>query len=194
MYRRLMAWSMAIAAVGALAFVIPLAINVRQYQRDIAMVRATQEAREVASYAVAINDSSRLTNVLRNLGYGEGPNRVTVWYPDGRAIVASMDNATVGPMPEEAQRMVDSSVELRSFSRAVSGGQQLLMPQATSNGPVVVAVDVPSSELNKGVLVKWAWLGILGLAIVLAAGVVAGRCGRFITPPAMPTREAQPVG
>ncbi len=196
MYRRLMAWSMAIAGVAALAFLIPLGLNVRQYQHDIAMVRAQQEAREISSYATFTGDVSRLTNTLRNLDYAAtSSNDIVVWYQDGRAVSATERSASVGTMPASVSSAISNGFGAeRPSEQSVDGGRELLWPAPVADGNrVVVRVFVPNSVLNDAVLTKWAWLAAVGTAIVLAAGVVAGRFGRYITPPSAKSAERQPV-
>lgn len=196
MYRRLVAWSMVIAGVGSLAFLIPLGMNVRQYQRDIAMVRAQQEAREVSSYATFIGDTARLGVTLRNLDYAStSGNDIVVWYRDGRALSATDPDRPVGAMPPSVERAFSAGVNERPSSFSNGGEVELVWPAPASDGRgVVVQVVVPRSVLNENVWEKWAWLGAVATAIVLAAGVAAGRLGRHIAPPSASTKDRQPVG
>lgn len=195
MYRRLVAWSMTIASVAALAFLVPLGMNVRQYQHDIAMVRAQQEAREVSSYATFLGDANRLVAALRNLDYAStSKNRIAVWYSDGRGISATEPESGVGAMPSSVRDAFEFGAG-RPREAVIDGGRELLWPAPRADGDtVVVQVVVPSSTLNENVAEKMLWLVAVGAAIVLAAGAVAGRLGRFIAPP-QPARadEPQPI-
>lgn len=193
MYRRLTAWSMTIASVAALAFLIPLGLNVRQYQQDIAMVRAQQEAREISSYATFVGDASRLQSTLRTLGYdGTSPNRITVWYPDGRALSVTDIEAGPGTMPASVRSLLDGAGVIRPTEQRLDGGRELLWPAPLADGSrTVIQVVVPESVLDAQVTEKWLWLASVAAAIVLAAGAVANRLGRHLLPPGR-TRSGDP--
>lgn len=195
MYRRLMAWSMAIAGVASLAFLIPLGMNVRQYQQDVAMVRAQQEGREVSSYATFVPDANRLVATLRNLDYGStSPDEIVVWFADGRAVSATKPDQPVGAMPSSVSQLMGQGTGSRPSVASTDGGRELLWPAPTQDGlQIVVRVFVPDSVLHADVVAKWLWLAAVATAIVLAAGVGAGRLGRHIAPPAATPVDAQPV-
>lgn len=181
MRRRLILVALAISSMVALAFLIPLAMNVRQYAQDIARVRASQEAREVLSYAQLIS-SDRILASLDNLGYDESPNDIVVWYGDSLPVSARKVDA-VGPVPPNVKRMLDGDLALRPLDQAIEGGREILWPTATPDGAVVVRVFVPDSELTKDVWQKWAWLVAVALALILAGVAVADRLATAIVKP-----------
>ena len=183
MRRRLIMVALAISSMVALAFLVPLGLNVQRYQRDIAMVKASQEAREVTFYASFVDDASRLQNTLKNLDYAKSENDIVVWFPDGRAVRATRPSAPNGVMPASVDAMINGRVDLRPSERAVSGGRELLWPASINAGTVVVRVVVPDHVLRKNVLTKLAWLGAVALALILAGVAVADRLATAIVKP-----------
>ena len=182
MRRRLILVALAISSMVALAFLIPLGINVRRYQRDIAMVKASQEAREVTFYASFV-ERSRLPQTLRTLDYGKSPNDIVVWFPDKVALRATQPDAVSGQMPQNVRDMIDGTKDLKPLEQAVPGGRELLWPATSAGSTVVVRVFVPDSVLTHDVLNKWAWLGAVALALILAGVAVADRLATAIVRP-----------
>ena len=204
MRRRLMILAMAIATVVALAFLVPLGLSVRNDQRDRAMVAASQQASEVASFASLVGDSGRMQSALVNLDYRSSSNDIVVWFADGRAARANQPTRPSGPMPESVSAMFGTGSGVlpsasalapgaatgeRAIERAVPGGVEILWPVSSSATPTVVRVFVPSAVLTRGVFARLVWLGAVALALVLAAGVIAGRSAGLI----MGGRRGEPV-
>ncbi len=185
MRRRLILVALAISSMVALAFLIPLGLNVRQYQHDIAMVRAQQEAREVSSYATFVGDAARLINTLSNLNYAAtSDNDIVVWYKDGRAVSAIAPRSSAGQMPSSVASMMSATTDLRPEEAAVAGGRELLWPAPVADGNrVIVRVFVTDAVLNDGVWKKWLWLVAVALALILAGVAVADRLATAIVKP-----------
>lgn len=184
MRRRLILVALAISSMVALAFLIPLGLNVRQYQHDIAMVRAQQEAREISAYATFLGDANRVIASLRRLNYGAtSKNDIVVWYADGRAVSAIAPDDAPGVMPASVRGMFDRE-DGRPLEQQTSGGRELLWPAPRSDGEaVIVRVFVPDAVLNEDVWTKWAWLVAVALALILAGVAVADRLATAIVKP-----------
>jgi signal transduction histidine kinase len=182
--RRLILVALAIASMVALAFLVPLGVYVRRYSHDQAMVAASQDAREVSSYASFIDDPSRLQNTLRNLGYSASPNDIVVWYADGRRLgVASKD--TTGQPPASVKTMLDRGPSNAVNSRTrMPGGLEILYPTTgVQSGFIVVRVFVPNDVLYKDLYRQWVPLAAVALALILAGVAVADRLATAIVKP-----------
>ena len=186
MRRRLIIVALAISSMVALAFLVPLGFYVQKYQHDIATVNGYQEAREVASYVYNV-DASRLRNALAQSDFTTSPDDIVVWYPyPYLAVSAKGSNSSPGAVPPESVRgLLDKSRDIRPQENKVSGGTEILWPASvsTTGETRVVRVFVPDSELNRGVLVKWAWFGAVALALILAGVAVADRLATAIVKP-----------
>lgn len=184
MRRRLILVALAISSMVALAFLVPLGLNVRQYQHDIAMVRAQQEAREISAYATFLGDANRVIASLQKLDYAAtSDNDIVVWYADGRGVSAIDPGAGAGTMPASVRDMFDTE-NGRAKEQATSGGRELLWPAPRADGePIIVRVFVPDAVLNENVWEKWAWLVAVALALILAGVAVADRLATAIVKP-----------
>ena len=173
MRRRLALTTAAVAVMIVAAFLVPLALLVRNIAEDRALAAADRGAATLAPVIAAVDDETAVTQVV-NATNASDIGVVTVFLSDGTIL------GTPG--------VVDANVDLartgRSFSTPVAGGVQVLVPVVGADGQTdVVRVFVEDSRLRDGVVPAWIVLGGLGVALVLVAVIVADRLGRSIVNP-----------
>lgn len=167
MRRRLVWVAVATAALVVVAFVIPLALLVRSVAAEQVLSTAEVAAQSLAP-VVATADADAVEPAMRlATSHTDGP--MTVVFADGRTIG---DTAPVPAAREAARsgraRIVD-----------VEGGRAVLVPVATADGrTAVVQALVSDDALTEGVAAAWLQLGILAVALIAGAGLVAARLGR----------------
>ncbi|MCU1484821.1 MAG: histidine kinase [Actinomycetia bacterium] len=177
MRARLVLLSLAVSTMVALAFLVPLAVLVRDVARDRALTAGERDAAAVAP-VLALSSRPQVVEPALERTEAGADHRLTVHLPDGGVIGAPH---RVGPDVETAMRTG------RSFSRKVPGGVRLYQPVVLPGGATaVVTVLVPSGELTHGVTRSWAALIVVALALVLASVAIADRLGAAVVGP---TRE-----
>ena len=167
------------------AFVVPLALLVRNQAEDRGLNRAQREAQAVASglaVAVSLAPESGASPELVDLvvdATGD-PARTTVFLPDGSAIGAA------GAAGANVERAAQGS----AFTVRVPAGAEVFVPVLAGDGTLVVRTAVPNDELRSGVRAAWALLGALGLAMIGVAVLAADRLGRSLVRPVADLAEA----
>lgn len=174
MRRRLEVVLVGTTVVVVLAFVLPLALLVRDVARDRAMADADRDASALFP-ALAVDES---------LQHVEAAVARTVAGADGRLIVYLPDGTVIGPDLPASEEVMLARSEGRAWSGNVPGGAELITPVIHGDGTVdVVRVVIPSSELNEGVRSAWLSLFLVGGALIAASFVFASRVSRSITAP-----------
>lgn len=164
--------ALATTSMVTLAFLLPLAMLIR----DVAEDRALQAARAATQSlvpAVAIGDERTLALALQSIT-PTAPGAVSVHLPDGSVLGAATATETGAP-PGAAGRatVVD-----------VAEGVVLETPVTDGDGQVtVLRVAVPRGALHQGVTASWAVLGGLGLLLIAVATLAADRLGRTLVAP-----------
>lgn len=167
MRRRLALLVAATTALVLNAFVVPLALLIRNVAADRAINSATAEAQSLAPLVAAM-DLASLRLVVEQLDAGQ-PHHVTVFLPDGTLIGASLART---PAVELATRG-------RSFSVATAQGTEIVVAVAgLPAGTAVIRTFVSRAELYRGVAQAWLVLGLLGAALLAFGVVVADALAR----------------
>jgi len=171
--RRLSLVALAVAGLIVIAFSIPLGILVAELARDRALAGAERDAQLLAVVTTsARGDPARINDVI---GSGDlNGNKVTVVLADGRLIGAPFD------IDGEDLSEVQAGATGR---RDLPDGEAVYAPALDETGISVIRVFVSDETLGRGVDRAWALLGILGVALVLIAVVIASRMGRTIVTP-----------
>ncbi|MFD1152318.1 HAMP domain-containing sensor histidine kinase [Saccharothrix hoggarensis] len=165
MRRSLALVSLAVTSMVALAFLIPLALVVRQLAEDRALTDAERLAGALTPVLVITGDPASVGQALAST-------------TAGRLAVHLADGGVVGvPMATEDQLRAAREQGRASTERVASGFvhlQPVLLPE---DRVAVVEAYVPESELSRGV--TQAWLALSGVAVVLVLGsvLVADRLG-----------------
>jgi signal transduction histidine kinase len=192
MRQRLAIWSLAISSLVVIAFVIPLALTLRNQAQNRALSRAETLAQAIAT-SLAV-DTSRPEGGQVSMEtartvlsvFGSSAESVTIFLPDGEEIgapVFNKDNIEV------------SFSEAKAFTAFTDGGAEVLVPLLSKDVPdsevnAVVRSFVAEADLTEGVWVAWGMLAGLGLFLMLVAVVTADRLGRSIVRPVVELSEA----
>ncbi|WP_067482208.1 sensor histidine kinase [Actinomadura hibisca] len=166
MRRTLVLVSLAVTSMVALAFLIPLALTVREIARDRAISAAERQASALGPVLVVTDDPAALERAVATTQAGAA-HRMAVHLPDGTDVPRDANGSRARPaqLGEAARRG-------RSHTARVPGGYALLQPVALEGGQTaVVEVHLPAADLSRGV---WkAWLVMTAVAAALVAGSVA---------------------
>ncbi|HEX3589795.1 MAG TPA: HAMP domain-containing sensor histidine kinase [Pseudonocardiaceae bacterium] len=151
--------AVAVTAMVALAFLIPLALTVRETAHDKAFADAEQQASAMAPVLAVTTDADALRGALASTEAGARGD-VAIHLPSGTVVGTSHANGAA---------LTATVTYARAATTEAVGGYTVLQPVVLSGGPVaVVEVYLPDSELNQGV--GTAWLVLSGVALVLVLG------------------------
>lgn len=170
---RLILVSLAVSTMIAVAFLVPLALLVRNVARDSALTGADRDATALAPVLALTTTPADIEPAIGRTRSGAA-GRVTVYLPDGTAVGADH------PADEDVERARADKV---AFRHDDEGRIDLYRPVILSSGTAVIEVSVPDDELRRGVARSWAALA--GVAAVLVAGsvVVADRMAGSVVRP-----------
>lgn len=156
------------------SFVVPLCLLVQTLAEDRAMAAADQEARNVAIVVAGLHGSPQLAELVADIDARALPS-TTVLTARGRQL------GTGPAMAEDPD--VRRALTGEAFTSSDELGSRVLLPVVLPQGTAVVRTTVTTSDLHRGVL--GAWVGIVGLGLVLlaAALTIALRLGRRISEP-----------
>jgi hypothetical protein len=174
MRRRISRLVLATTSAVVVAFVIPLCLLVRTMAQDRAMAAADQEAHNVAILVASLPDGEQLAELVSALDARAAPS-TGVLTAHGRQLgaggLASDDPEVRRALAGEALTVVDGA------------GGRTLLPVVGPDGTAVVRTSVTPEQLRQGVVA--AWVGILGLGVVLLLGtlVASARLGRRVSDP-----------
>jgi signal transduction histidine kinase len=159
----------ATASLVILAFLVPLAVLVR----DVAAARAETSATVLAqslAQVVATGDRRTVTDTLQQtLSWSQYP--LTVYYADGT-------QAGVPVPPDPAVRLAARG---RSITVQARGGREILVAvQGGPGGTAVVRTFITDRQRSKGVASAWTILALLALGLLGLGLVVADRLARSL--------------
>jgi signal transduction histidine kinase len=166
--RRLTLLVAATTLLVLIAFLVPLALLVRQVAEAQALGRAT----DVVQTIVPLVGTSDETALELAAAGQELP--VSVFLPDGRVLGAQAPR-TAAVRLAEARR--------RSLTVDADGDREFVVPVVSGGRTTVVRTVVPSAELTRGVTQAWLVLAALGVTLVLLGLVVADRLARALIAP-----------
>lgn len=171
MRRALVLVALAVTSMVALAFLIPLALAVKEIARDRAFSDAERQSGVLGPALAITTDRAELERAVASTQAG-AEHRMALHLPSGQ---------TVGTGWASGGDVATAIQQGRSFSAKAPDGYALLQPVALDQGKVaVVEVYLPDAALTRGVWRSWAIL--TGVAILLVAGsvLVADRLGARI--------------
>ncbi|BAL89252.1 putative two-component system sensor kinase [Actinoplanes missouriensis 431] len=149
-----------------LAFLVPLAVLVRDFAEDRALSRAGDAVQTIVPL---VGDVGGLRRAVTAQAVP-----VTVFLPDGSAL-----GAPAAPTP--AVRL--AAARGRALTVTTDEGRELVVPVVSGGRTTVVRTLVTDEALTHGVTRAWLTLAGLGLALVLLGLLVADRLARSITRP-----------
>jgi signal transduction histidine kinase len=169
MRRRLTLLVAATTVLVLIAFLVPLALLVRQVAADRAISRADDAVRAIVPL-IGTSTPGQLELSLAGL-----PVPVTVYQPGDGPVLGTSAPRT--PAVQLAARNGES------FTVESGAGREIVVPVIAADGTAVVRTVVPRQELTHGVTQAWLVLAGLGLALVLLGLVVADRLARTLVAP-----------
>lgn len=165
--------AVAVTAMVALAFLIPLALTVRSVARDRAFSDAEQQAAAIGPVLAVTTDADALQRALASTEDGPA-GRIAVHLPNGQVI---------GPTHATASALDTATREARAATTQAAGGYAVLQPVVLNGGRIaVVEVYLPDSDLYEGVGSAWLTLSGVALVLVLGSTLLADRlAARLVT-------------
>jgi signal transduction histidine kinase len=167
--RRITLLVAATTSLVLLAFLVPLALLVRDVAATRAMAATTVRAQSLAP-VVATGDRKTVdVAVQQTRSWSDYP--LTVLWPDG---------TTTGAVVQR-----DSAIELAARGRSLTvdthGGQEILVAvQGGPGGTAVIRSFVSSRQLRHGVAQAWTILALLGVGLLAFGLLVADRLARSL--------------
>ncbi len=184
MRRRLALVTLAVTSLVVLAFLVPLAILVRNQAETRALRQAERNAESIAAALAVAGTSDPTAEIDETLARA----MVTAFgNPDGVSVVFP-GRVTVGA-PLTGDTNIEQAERGAAFIARTTNGAEVLVPVLSPAGPgeadpvVIVRAFVPNQELSSGVAVAWLMLGAVGLFLVIVAVVAADRLGRSVVRP-----------
>jgi signal transduction histidine kinase len=168
MRRRLTLLVAATTALVLIAFLVPLALLVRQVAAD----RATSRATDLVQTIVPLINTSTIADL--ELAVTGRTLPVSVFLPDGRVLGAAADTTP-------AVRL--SRSRGKSLTVDTDDGREIVVPVVGGGRTTVVRAFVPSAQLTRGVTQAWLVLAALGAALILLGMLVADRLARTLVAP-----------
>ncbi len=169
MRRRLTLLVGATTVLVLIAFLVPLALLVRQVAEDRAVSGANEQVRAVVSLVGTAGPADLALAV-------EGLSPLVSVYQPGQPVIGAQVPATDAVRLATAQNV--------AFSVDLSSGREIVAPVLlSSGGTAVVRTVVPAADLHRGVTTAWLVLALLGLALVLLGLFVADRLARTLVTP-----------
>ena len=184
--------SAAVTSMVAIAFLIPLAVVVRDVARDRAFtsaqlagaaiepVLAVTSSRPTLERAIASTPAGAAGQLAVYLTTGSNGSSGTQagGTPAGGVLVGGTQHASAADLRAVV-------LAARSFIAPVPGGYVVLQPIALSGGRLAVTeVYVPASEVSRGVTASWAVMTAVALALIGVSVLVADRLAARVTRPA----------
>jgi signal transduction histidine kinase len=156
--------SLAVTSMVALAFLIPLALVVRQLAEDRALVDAERLAGALTPVLVITSDPVSVSQALTSTA--------------GRVAVHLANGEVVGVPVATDEQLRTAREDGLAFTGAIPAGYVHLQPVLLGEGRVaVVEAFVPRAELTRGVAQAWLALGGVAVVLVLGSVLVAARLG-----------------
>jgi signal transduction histidine kinase len=157
---------MAVTAMVALAFLIPLGLVVAQLARERALADAERQTAVVVAVLTTTTDPIAVDRAIAATG---GPAA-------GRVAVHGLDGGSVGQRHARAEDVARVSSLLKPLVVDVPDGLSYLEPvDVGQSRNAVVEVFIPRSELTRGVHAAWYALSAVALGLVIASVWVGDR-------------------
>ncbi len=157
--------AVAVTAMVALAFLIPLAVTISAIAKDKAFSNAEQQASAMAPVLAVSTDADDLRRALASTQAG-GAGDVAVHLPDGEVIGTAHASVDV---------IAATTRQARAATTGAPGGYAVLQPVVLNKGVALIEVYVPDSELSQGVVTAWLVLSGVAIVLVLGSTLVADR-------------------
>jgi len=190
MRKRLAFLSLAVASLVVIAFLVPVAVLIRNQAQTRALSAAERDAQSVAA-ALAVssvaNVGGAITPALAETVLDAFGN------PEGLSIIFSETEIVGADVPWSSN--IETAQKGAAFTARTEGGAEVLVPvllpdSPDTSGTVVVRAFVTDAELTAGVPLAWAMLVGLGLFLIAVAMFAADRLGRSVVRPVTELSDA----
>jgi len=192
--------SAAVTSMVAIAFLIPLAVIVRDVARDRAFTSAQLTGAAIEPVLSITTDRATLDRAIVSTPAGAA-GQLAVYLTAAPAAAsgktaggepASQAGMFVGgPQRASAADLRMATTAAKSFIAPVPGGYAVLQPVALGGGRLAVTeVYVPAAEVSRGVAASWAVMTGVALALVAVSVIVADRLATRVTRPARELADA----
>ncbi|MET0424238.1 MAG: HAMP domain-containing sensor histidine kinase [Actinoplanes sp.] len=172
MRSRLALLVLATTSLMMIAFLVPLALLVRQVAEDRATLRATADIQAIVT-VVGTADVPGLRVTAEELAADSG-RPVTVFLADGSVLGSASSRTPAVALAARGQ----------SLTADAGGGREIVVAvQGRPEGTAVIRTLVTAQEAGRGVTRSWLVLFGLGVLLVLFALVVADRLARSLIRP-----------
>jgi signal transduction histidine kinase len=184
--------SAAVTSMVAIAFLIPLAVIVRDVARDRAFTSAQLAGAAIEPVLSITTDRATLRRAIVSTPAGAA-GQLAVYLtasPAAASGAAARQDAVGGTLVGGPQRASAADLRVattaaRSFIAPVPGGYAVLQPVALSGGRLAVTeVYVPAADVSRGVTASWAVMTAAALALIGVSVIVADRLASRVTRPA----------
>jgi signal transduction histidine kinase len=168
MRRVLVLVSLAVSSMVAIAFVLPLAVVVRDVARDRAFSDAERQAAALGPALEITSSRSALYRALLSTQAGA----------EGRLALHVPGMVTIGVGYASAMQVAAADAARQEADVPVPGGYAVLEPVALAGDRVaVIEVFLPTATLSEGVTRSWLLLGMVAVVLVAGSVLVADRLG-----------------
>ncbi len=173
MKRWLSVYALSVTSIVIVAFLLPLAVLIRDLATDRALNAAEREAQTIARFAATVDDQPASLQVLES----------TLDAAPASSVQLSDGSVVGSPLPADID--LTAALELgQAYRQPLEGAQAVVVPVLRGGAlPWVVVVEVSEADLTRGVTSAWVVLGGLGVALILLAYVIADRMGRAVVDP-----------
>jgi signal transduction histidine kinase len=158
----------AVTSMVALAFLVPLALIVRETAQTRALANAERQASALVPVLALTTEGADLEHAMARTEAGRR----------GLLAVHVKGGPTAGATRAPAAEVAGAAAQTRASTVELPGGYVLLRPVALDGGRgAVIEVFVPADDLNEGVLGSWAVLTGVAVVLVLGSVLVGDRLG-----------------
>jgi HAMP domain-containing protein len=179
--------SVAVTSMVAIAFLIPLAVIVRDVARDRAFTSAQLAGAAIDPVLAVTTDRATLERAIATTPAGAA-GQLAVYLTAAPPVgdgTAGGGTLIGGPQRASAQDLRVATTAARSFIAPVPGGYAILQPVALPGGRLAVTeVYVPAAEVSRGVTASWAVMTAAALLLIGVSVVVSDRLATRVTRPA----------
>jgi signal transduction histidine kinase len=179
--------TVALTAMVATAFLIPLGLLVQQLAHERALAQAERQTAILISVLAVTTDPRTVAEVVTATSQGDA----------GRLAIHGLDDVidangtdaggmgTIGSSHAPARDIALAAEQRQTVEVPVPGGLAYLQPVEIGLDHVaVIEVHIPDAELTAGVRRAWLALTTVALGLVIAAGIVGDRLAARVVLPA----------
>jgi len=173
----------------AIAFLVPLAVIVRDVARDRAFTSAQLTGASVEPALAITTDRAALARAIASTQAGAAGQLAI--YLTSAASAGATGTLVGGPQRASLADLSEAVALASSFIAPVAGGDVVLQPVALGAGRLAVTeVYVPAAETATGVAASWAVMTAVAVVLVAVSVLVADRLATRITRPARALADA----